>query len=128
MDDKKVNTSVLADQVKEKYAHAYLAQRIDQMAVELLEVREDWKSLQEILPAYMENYEKLLTPDMLNYYAWLVNEYLTDPTLITTALSWSERSIKATDGQNTLYLETYANLLRKAEAVNKTRRTTGDSI
>ena len=119
---------MLADQVKEKYAHAYLAQRIDQMAVELLEVREDWKSLQEILPAYMENYEKLLTPDMLNYYAWLVNEYLTDPTLITTALSWSERSIKATDGQNTLYLETYANLLRKAEAVNKTRRTTGDSI
>lgn len=113
--DKSADVSALVRMAKAKYPHVYLAQYLDEMAIEFCERREDWATLQNVLPAYVEAYAQHITPGMLNYYAYLVHEYMAnDKDLVKKACDWSKSSIAATAGKNTLYLETYAKLLDKA--------------
>lgn len=79
----------------------------------------DWPNFQNVIVNYMKQYSDGLTAMDLNNYAWTVFENCKDGTCLAEALQWSKQSLK--DGDNAMFLDTYANLLyklgRKEEAI-----------
>jgi len=78
LQDREVDAMKIAERVKDRYPHRALAQPIDRMAVELLEMREDWAALETVLPAYLDTYRTQLSPEMIGYYQWLSDTHLTN--------------------------------------------------
>lgn len=75
LNDKEVDAIALAKQAKIKYPAPALAQAIDQMSIELLEMREDWAALRSAVPAYVDRYYTQLSPELIGYYQWLAATY-----------------------------------------------------
>jgi len=74
--DKHLDLEDLTAEVKATYQTTDLAQSIDRMPIELLEMREDWEGLKSALPTYLNAHGAQLSQAMRDYYAWLGNEYL----------------------------------------------------
>ena len=76
LNEKNIDLEALITQTKSAYPNKSLAFLIDGMAIQLLEMREDWEGLESALPVYLSTYGDQLSEAMRNYYAWLSSEYL----------------------------------------------------
>lgn len=72
----------------------------------------DWPIFKDAVNEFVQLSNKAISPEMLNSFAWTIFENCNDAACITSALTWSKRSLEG--GENAAYLDTYANLLYKS--------------
>lgn len=68
---KNVDLNALTEATKSAYPNEELAYLIEGMAIEFLEMREDWDALKSALPTYLSTYGNQLTEAKRDYYDWL---------------------------------------------------------
>lgn len=68
VNDRKLDIQALASSVHRQYDAPALAPYIDDMVVALLEMREDWAALTDVLPSYLERNGERLTTAQVNYF------------------------------------------------------------
>lgn len=73
--------------------------------------RNDWPNFAATAAPYVEKYGARVSPNELNSFAWTVFENVSDKGILTSALSWSKRSVQQQEDPN--FMDTYANLLYK---------------
>ncbi|HWL00275.1 MAG TPA: hypothetical protein VNQ55_10020 [Parapedobacter sp.] len=71
LSEKKVDLEALTEKVKSTYAREELAYLIDGMAIQFMEMREDWESLRSALPIYLGTHGNQLSEATREYYSWL---------------------------------------------------------
>ncbi|MEC3881032.1 hypothetical protein [Parapedobacter sp. 10938] len=71
LNEKNVDLEALSAQVKLTYPHDKLAHLIDGMAIQLMEIREDWDGLKAAIPTYLRTHGHQLSKAMRDYYIWL---------------------------------------------------------
>jgi thioredoxin-related protein len=81
--------------------------------------KDDFPKFAAAVSELLGKYERTLSPEMLNGFAWAIFESCNDAKCIAQALNWSKKSI---EGKNDpMLIDTYANLLHKtgntAEAI-----------
>jgi tetratricopeptide (TPR) repeat protein len=73
--------------------------------------RSDWPNFAATAAPYVEKYGVRVSPTELNTFAWSVFENVSDKNILSSALSWSKRSVQ--QEENPGFIDTYANLLYK---------------
>lgn len=71
LNKKIVDLDALTEKVKSTYPNNELADLIDGMAIQFMEMREDWDGLKSALPAYLNAHGDQLSETMRDYYSWL---------------------------------------------------------
>ena len=103
----------LITSAKAKYPTVDMESNVDFFRIMFFQKNKNWPKFQTAVLVYMDKYGKNANAEMLNEFAWTVFENCTDPDCLATALSWSKRSVDATESKEPLILDTYANLLYK---------------
>ena len=110
-----------------KTINTYIAKKYPGLADEVIasgkvsyyQSKADWNNFQNTIQQYMIRYGEIVSPSVLNSYAWTVFENCTDPACLKAALDWSKRSFA--ENADPAFIDTYANLLykmgRKEEAL-----------
>jgi len=76
INEKKVDVASLVSQTKQKYSTEALAPYIEQMALEFLEMREDWDNLGKMLPDFIHKYGAHIKASQLEYYNGLLHSVM----------------------------------------------------
>lgn len=68
---KNIDIVALTEKAKSSYPNDELAYLIEGMAIQLLEMREDWEGIKSALPTYLRTHGDHLSDAMQGYYSWL---------------------------------------------------------
>ncbi|HMI63951.1 MAG TPA: hypothetical protein VK518_23705 [Puia sp.] len=119
--------------IKSKYNSGYADRVVLWAKIKWSEHKKDWTDYTKYVIEKVEKYGAYVkifpyvsvatfNTQSLNYCAWEIFTYSTNPQELKKALDWSDKVIKALPEPNANYLDTYANLLyklgRTEEALN----------
>ena len=71
INEKNVDVKTLTAKAKSAYPNNEIAAHIDGMAIQFMEMREDWPGLKSALPIYLDAHGNQLTIAAHDYYRWL---------------------------------------------------------
>lgn len=87
---------------------------------------ERWKELAYAIEEVFHSYDKYITDDYLNTYAWNIYEKCTDPEVLNLAVGWLHLTVNSETSWHVW--DTYACLLFKTEQFNKAEKAAQTAI